>query len=478
MTAFFIAQIVAALAGATLLLTLRAWRLPVPLFVVSAWLAGTGMLAVERLILAQLGVGWGAITLASPWLAVAGVAVWRLRGERSTTMRAWVRRWQRLPGRLLHAGFVLDAAVMLAIIVWTAAMFWQATNQPLAGWDAWSIWFLKGRALYQAGGLPMEFFTDLRFLPYAHLDYPLLVPLTIAGTYAWTGDLDTLMKGWWPMLAGAAAVAMYWGLEGLVGRAARFSGLLLLVALPELSAHTVGYYVGYADLPLAVMVLFGGLFLYRWVRQQCSGDFALAALFFSLAGFTKNEGQVTAISGLALLVGLSVLRRRPMSDSAIAGIAAAAVLLPWHLQREALGLTSEFHPSLLAIVTAWPDRIGPITQALTALLTDTARFNHLWPVLPLLALAALVFAPQRWLTTLPALLLLMVQATADVVAYLITPNDLTFQLTTSADRVIFQSVPLALLLGTIHLGLLFDRPRDARSSLGVVPSPRRGRGTG
>ncbi len=112
------------------------------------------------------------------------------------------------------------------------------------------------------------------------------------------------------------------------------------------------------------------------------------------------------------------------------------------------------------------------------MIADVDRFNHLWPVLPLLGLAVLVFAPQRWLATLPVLLLLLGQVTADVVAYLITPNDLTFQLTTSADRVIFQSAPLALLLGTTYLGLLLDERRDIRNPLEFVPSPRRGRGTG
>ena len=53
--------------------------------------------------------------------------------------------------------------------------------------------------------------------------------------------------------------------------------------------------------------------------------------------------------------------------------------------------------------------------------------------------------------------LVAAQVGVAVVAYLVTPFDLAWQLGTSADRVIFQAVPLALLLGTLYLGLLLDR---------------------
>jgi hypothetical protein len=48
------------------------------------------------------------------------------------------------------------------------------------------------------------------------------------------------------------------------------------------------------------------------------------------------------------------------------------------------------------------------------------------------------------------------------VAYVVTPYDLAWHLQTSADRVVFQPALVALLLGTIYLGLLLDRRDPAR----------------
>lgn len=454
--AFFIAQLVALLAGTLLLLALGGRRLPLGLFLSAAWLAGTGALAAERLLLAQAGLPWSTLTLALPWLAVAFIAAWRLRRE------GW-RPPPRLPlSRQGRLGLAADIAVALVIAVWVAALWWQATNQPLAGWDAWSMWFFKGRAMFMEGTVPISLFTDVRHYDYyAHLDYPLLVPLTITQTYAWTGDYDPLMKGWWPLLAGAAALGMYWGLHGLMGRAARFGGLLLVLGAPDLINYAAGYYAGYAELPLAVLSLFGAIFFYRWLKCPTAADFTLAALFFSLAGFTKNEGLVVAAAGLLLLFGIAVATRRLQWAASIGALAAVALfLLPWQVERSLLGLTADVQPSWDKIQAQWGVRINPVLNGLIEIATRPNRLYLIWPALPLLAGGALAFTPRRWLATLPLVLLVAAQLAAGVIAYIVTPRDLDWHLRTAADRVIFQPSLIVLFLGAIYLGLLLDR-RDA-----------------
>src|SRR5438874_339345 len=74
---FWIAQGVALAVGAVALLALRGWRLPGGLFFVASWLAGTGLLAVEHLLLALVGLPWSPLWLAVPWLVVGGLALAR-----------------------------------------------------------------------------------------------------------------------------------------------------------------------------------------------------------------------------------------------------------------------------------------------------------------------------------------------------------------------------------------------------------------
>ena len=180
---------------------------------------------------------------------------------------------------------------MAALLMgWTAALWWQATNTAARRLGRLGDVVPQGAGAFPGRDGARAFFTDAHYVHYAHLDYPLLVPLTIAQTYAWTGDYDPLMKGWWALLAGAAAGGLYWGLAGLTGRVARLGGLVLVLGLPELVKHATGYYAGYADLPLAVLFLFGALFLYRWLRRPVRRAFALAALFFGLAGLHQERG--------------------------------------------------------------------------------------------------------------------------------------------------------------------------------------------
>jgi hypothetical protein len=477
MPPFRFAQLIALAAGVVLLITLGVRGLPPPVWVVTARLGGTGALAAERLLLATLGLPWTPLTLIAPWLALAALAAarllyprWRNRdpGQSLThttqsairTLKSAIRR----PHSAIPFAWVLDVAAAALLIGWTAALWWQATNTPLDGWDAWAMWFLKGRALFQEGTVPAALLTDPHYAGYAHLDYPLLVPLTIAGTYAWTGDHDPLMKGWWALLAGAAGAGLYWGGAGLISRAARWGGLLLLLGVPDLVKHAAGYYAGYADLPLAVLALFGAIFLYRWLRQPAAGTFAAAALFFSLAGFAKNEGLVTAGVGLALLFGLGLLRRQITWAGAGAAVALAAIiLLPWQWDKATLHITGDIQPTWALVQAQWAARIPPIVNGLTLMAASPYHQNLVWPVLPLLGTGALVFTTRRWLRTLPLLALIAAQIAATMLAYIVTPHDLAWHLHTSVDRVVFQPSLIALFLGTLYLGLLLDRDetRDA-----------------
>lgn len=457
MIPFLAAQAVATASGGMLLLVLGVRRMPVGLAVTAAWLAGSGVVAAEHLIFLQLGIPWTPWALALPWFAaLGGWAVPRRRRMLGAIKRRYdglpADIWRRAPSRW-------DVAAGFLILAWTGVMVRQAVLQPLeGGGDAWAMWFLKGRAFFQAGGLPATIFDNHQLAAYAHLDYPLLVPLTIAWTYGWTGDVDTTMKAWWPLLAGACCAGIYWGLERLAPVPVRLTGVVLLLSVPELGEHVVGAFVGYADLPLAVFTLFGALFLYRWIRFPEVGELLLAGLFFGLAGFTKNEGLVTATAGWLLACTLVLRSGRSGVRSAlmVTGIEVLLVL-PWQVQLRAWGLRPEFSLSLDLLLANWPVRFAAIWEGLSGMAGDTVRFNLIWPVFSLLAGAAFAVSRSRWVATLPLALVSLTQIGAAFAAYLLTPNDLAWHLRFSTDRVVFQWVPLLVLLMTIYLGILIER---------------------
>ncbi len=70
-------------------------------------------------------------------------------------------------------------------VVQVGFAFWFAFRSPLALWDAWAIWALKGR-VFALGGVQLGYFHNPN-LTFTHLDYPLNVPLMEAVLYRITG---------------------------------------------------------------------------------------------------------------------------------------------------------------------------------------------------------------------------------------------------------------------------------------------------
>jgi hypothetical protein len=451
MVAFIAAQLVALAAGLLLFAALGALRVPIGLLVPASWLGGTGMLAVERLLLAQVGLQWSAFNLALPWLAMAIVALWRYRAVR-------ISRTPRFSPDLnrLTVSRILAIGVPIVIGVWTLILLSRAVSSAPIGWDSLVIWLFKGRVLYTAGTVPTGFFTD-PYYNYIHPDYPLLVPLTVARTYAWIGENDMLVKGWWSLMAGAAAFGLYYGLSGVTGLPARLVGLVVLMSLPDMASFASGYFAGYADLPLAVFLLFGGIFLYRWLKLRTEADYLPAALFFSLAGFTKNEGLIMAVVGSALILVLGLANRRLTWQGTVAVIVVfGMIVVPWQVEYRLLGLQSDIPISLSGAASNFSARITPISQGLASSALTVTDLGLVWPLLFVLSVLALLLAPKKWLATSALLILVGANLAASTLAYLVTPYDLAWHLSTSAVRVVFQSTLLAVLLGTVYLGILTD----------------------
>jgi hypothetical protein len=450
-------------------MTALRWKLPMGLLLPTAWLLGTGLLATERLLLAQAGLPWNSLTVIVPWWPLAGAAAWRIRSTavlghgrsqfRRGALFSSMRRSEKEETHLNSLTMAVEMVVVVIIVLWTLSLFRRTLNEPLMGWDALIDWVLKGRVIFRAGTVPFGFFTDPHYASFAHMDYPLLVPLTVARIYSWMGDQDVVVKGWWCLLAGSAAAGLYYGLAGPVNQLARLGGLLLVIGIPAMTIYGADELAGYAELPLAVFLLYAALFLYRWLQSRANEELALSAIFFGLAGFTKNEGLVLGVVGLAALLVLALVRRVIWRRDIMVGFfVASVILLPWQVEIQVLHIQGDLHPTVADIMANLPQRMGPILARLTYNATDLSLVSATWVLLPLLSLSVLLFAPKRWLVALPVLLVIMAHLAITIAAYITTPFDLDWHLRTSSDRLLVQITLVAALLGVIYTGILLDRP--------------------
>ena len=233
-----------------------------------------------------------------------------------------------------------------------------------------------------------------------------------------------------------------------------------MISLPAMLIYGAEGLAGFADLPLAVFFLYAAIFLYRWLHNSSSSEFSLSAFFFGLAAFAKNEGLPVAAVGLALLVVLAALRKRRGGIEMWFGfVLAFFAIVPWEIEKAVLHIPGDLHPTVSAVLQNWQGRIVPILDDLYNDMGDFTVMAEVWLLLVPLTLAVLLFAPRRWLMALPLLLLLVAHFATIILAFVTTPYDLAWHLSTASGRLIFQVTPVAALLSTIYLGMLLEGVR-------------------
>lgn len=171
---------------------------------------------------------------------------------------------------------------------------------PVVDWDARSIWFFHGKALFVDQGVDPAFFSNPLYT-WSHPDYPLMLPAQAAWTSLFVGAWDEVAaKGF--LLFNLAA---YLHLLSLTLRLRGFPwwlGLALAILLLDQNAY--GYINGYADnhvvLPLTLCLLLFGL-------RQKPGVVPLQVLLLAYASNTKNEGLAYALVTAGVLWGAARL---------------------------------------------------------------------------------------------------------------------------------------------------------------------------
>lgn len=175
----------------------------------------------------------------------------------------------------------------------------SAWLQPLSEWDARSIWFFHGKALFVHSGVAADFFTNDR-LAWSHLDYPLFLPVQAA----WC----CLFHGEWNEFAAKSFLffnfAAYATLVFSVLRRRLFPawiGFLFTAVLLDLDIH--GYVNGLADNHYSIGLVIG-LLLMSGTRRRC--DIPLLLLCLGFSAEIKNEGAALAVLLSVLLLGYAL----------------------------------------------------------------------------------------------------------------------------------------------------------------------------
>ncbi len=396
-------------------------------------------------------------------LAVLGSAAWWLR-QRSDAGQ------ERQPASAPRPGLLLAGLGSLALAVggWRLVRVWLVATyrHPGGDWDALAIWNLKARFLFWPEGWDRAFSPEIAW---SHPDYPLLLPAFLARTWIWLGD-----RSW------------------IVPAATSLAFLLLVVALATVSAYRLRGWVPalvagvlvwgvaytslgfnqYADMPLALYFLATNVLLLESAHNPGSrGPLVLAGLAAGAMVWTKNEGWAMLTALLASEGVVAWRDRLTASEVRARALAFGVGLLPLAATTVLFKLT--FAPANdLVDRVAWgglvdPGRLATILGRVAGALASYGPFRlPLAVVLLALVLVLGVAVPPalRSAATSLAVRLPLVLA-AYCAAFAVTPNPLEWHLATTLERLLSQLLPSAVLLATLAMGPIENRPAAPDSRL-------------
>jgi len=414
-----------------------------------------------------------AVSLAVPRLSAVLVLVFAVCIAALLSRRAAMPPDTELPLRVRPPWRPVEAALLAAAVVGVALYALRALAEPLWAGDFLAIWGLKGKALFEAGGVPAHLLEDPRF-GFTHPEYPLGLPLLYAGAAlaagVWDDQALALLFPCW--LAATMLVAFGW-LRRRGAPVALSLGAAVLVShfAPLYSA----FLAGMAEVPMAfAFLLLGTSFVDALDGEGRAGALRRLAFASFLAAGTKNEGLFMVGLALLLLLALRGLGRAgrgagrtalALAVPALATVAAHRLALGAHPVRD-FDLSYLLRPGLM-------DRAGEAASALASVYLAPR-----WPAL--LLLAGLLALGRR----VPAGDRLLLLAGGNLLAYLALPLVsvlgpswlVTWSLgRTAAALGPMVAVAAALRLAPLFEGLLPVNPADPQQIVersGEVPGQR------
>ena len=191
---------------------------------------------------------------------------------------------------------ILLGVFAVTLLITLSAYVIYAVMTPTGRFDAWMIYNRTARFIYRD---PAHWQNTLSPELYwlFHADYPLLVPVNVAGALNTLGS--EIMRA--PQAQSAYfLIGIFCVLMGAIAQL-RTTGQSLLAGI-TLLAVPVFYYTAAreeADITVAFFILATFALLYLYNNEQKPALIALAGLTAGLAAWTKNEGLLFLLSGSA-----------------------------------------------------------------------------------------------------------------------------------------------------------------------------------
>jgi hypothetical protein len=410
-----LASLILVAAGWPLAAALDEDRPPLARRLGEAYLLGAGAVA----LLLFIGIPWSRLSIVV-MLAVVALAFGLVARNRLAA----------------DLGFRFSAASLIDLltVVVVAGYARLATAGPSPETDHVIFWGLKAKKFWLARGIDWQFLEN-PFNAFAHVDYPLLVPLQF--------DWLTIAAGGWPdrwlgVVNVAYGIATLLVVRSFLAEEIEppWQRSLVLLAITPVALSP---WIGIAEGPLVAYATTGLLYVRR-------GEIERGALHLGLAAMCKNEGLALVVSAAVATLLVAGVRRLARFWPA------AAIVVPWLVLRRLHHLQTDLTTSgIVSRVFAHLQNPEPIFHAM-------AQYSLGKPMLWIGVLAALVVGMRDLVRRERFLAIaISVQLLFYVSAYLVTPRDVVWHVRWSWERIVNQIAPTLVFLSLVLVSRAIDR---------------------
>lgn len=396
-----------------------------------SWLLGTGLISLMVAALGALLDGGSLVAAVS-----ASIAVLVLLGRKQTPR---ARSVEKRPG-------LLELLLLAILVSEVVAIGFYASKLGLH-WDSLMIWEWKSRLAFLNGGsLPAGYFTSVTH-EWSLPRYPLQLPYVGSWLYLCLGRFD---QSWFrligPLYYLATAGIIAGACQRLQGsRAVGLGAAAAMFFVPYFFSGTWGMFAGYADVPLAALLVAAISRIPALNEDSSAAQAKLLGIVAALLPWMKREGKYLwiAVIFIALIQVWRLKAWRRVPWIVLPGVVMIAGFELWMALVDALPL----HNAVALSFDQLPERLGRsgfVAQRLLSAAMDMEAWSLLWPGAAAAVIALAIRRKYQLAVTFGGALTLcwLLLGVVYIVGY---PDNLEAMISITIHRIVLQFAPLAVL---------------------------------
>lgn len=413
-----------------------------------SWLTGVFVIGFSYLLVLLLsfaGVTFNLLFVILLPLLILSCFNKKITRNTKGVIKAWInnpKKADELPvNRLKTFELFLLILFPLAILLLNAV-------KPAWAWDAFMIWSLKAKLLF-FNSFDLNLLNNYSY-DYAHLDYPLLVPLIQAFIAKFTGVFD---ERYTQIFFSITYISFMLMLLSFIKQFIKTSLAVLLVAsmgfVPVLVLNFTGAYVDGIVCTYHLMAIY---FLYLYLKNPARQWKYLVPVCIASAAMlmTKNEGTLILLT-MAIISALTTVLFTKNVKVRLQYLILTFVVtflfhLPWVLLNKSLGIANRFISLNILKSENMAEQLAEIPKIIEFLFVNNMFKLELWGILFYIFIIFLVIGIiQKYYFELCLFIgALLINLAGVTLTYVISPHDVFIHMSSSFDRVLLSLYPLVI----------------------------------